>query len=395
MDTSAIASQYKYPLDIVEYFVTAYGEQRTLQLLNSLKRPGKYYTVRANTLRADLTIIIERLEKRGIKVFQHREVEEALLIPVEGPFEVPREGKRVIADKYAAESVMMGSHLYAPGVLKAEGVKRGDQVYITDVFGQVVGFGVAEIDGSEMGSGKRGLAVRVEVTAYKVPSLRELPEYTEGLIYEQSLPSMVVSRVLDPQPSDYILDMCAAPGGKATHIAQLTRNQATVVALDHSKTRIAKLRENVVRLGAYSVRPIRSDSRYVHEDFPFFVKPNKILIDPPCSALGVRPKLYETSTLKDVEACSEYQKQFFRAAVKVLRAGGIIVYSTCTLTRQENEQLIEQIMEELNLELVDQDFVLGSVGEHKDPALSTLVQRFYPDIHDVTGYFIAKLKKKA
>lgn len=394
MDTPAIASQYKYPLDIVEYFVATYGEQRTLRLLSSLKSPGKHYTIRANTLRADLATIIERLESRGIKVLQHREVEEALLIPVEGPFDVPREGKRVIADKYAAESVMIGSHLYAPGVLKAEEVKKGDQVYITDVFDQVVGFGVAEMDGSEMGAGRKGLAVRVEVTAYKVPSLRELPEHAEGLIYEQSLPSMVVSRVLDPQPGDYILDMCAAPGGKATHIAQLTRNQATVVALDHSKARITKLRENVVRLGAYSIRPIRSDSRYVYEDFPFFVKPNKILIDPPCSALGVRPKLYETSTLKDVEACAEYQKQFFRAAVKVLRSRGIIVYSTCTFTRHENEQLIEQVVEELGLELVEQGFVLGSSGEYEDPVLSAKVQRFYPDVHDVTGYFIAKLKKK-
>jgi len=389
---ATLAHLYKYPKDLVEVLVSRYGVERTFSLLQSLKTPGSHYAIRVNTLKVSREELVKRLKNRGIEVKEHPHIDEALLIPVRGPYEVPKTDKVVVAEKYAAESVMVGSHLYSPGVLYAGNVRRGDEVCVSDIHGQVVGYGVARLDSSEMGRGKKGLAVEISISRFKMPSLRNLPEYEDGFLYDQSIPAMLASIVLEPKPGDVIVDMCAAPGGKATHIAQLIENKGKVYAFDSSKTRLNKLIENVKRLAAKCVEPILADSRYVSMDYPS-LKADKVLVDPPCSALGVRPKLYENNDLKSILNSSNYQKQFLKEAAKIVKSGGIIVYSTCTFMREENEDIASYAESELKLRLEEQNLVLGDKGEFSSSDKAKLVQRFYPDKHDTPGYFIAKFVK--
>ncbi|RLF22486.1 MAG: RsmB/NOP family class I SAM-dependent RNA methyltransferase [Thermoprotei archaeon] len=380
-----------FPSELLAYFNKVFGEEAHL-MIDSLKRPAQRYFIRVNTLKIRKEILLSRLRARGIEAYDYPLLDDAIYLAVKGPFEIPEKGKVVIADKFASESVYVGANLYAPGVLKADPtIRKGDLVIIKSPSGGVIAQGIAMMSGALMKKASQGLAVKVRLSRYYVPSLRELKEYRLGLIYEQSLPAMLVSHVLRPCPDEVVVDMCAAPGGKTTHMAQLMKNQGIIYAFDRSPAKVRKLLENVRRLGVKNVEAFVHDSRYLHVDFPD-LKADKVLLDPPCSALGVRPKLYESKGIKDIISCMDYQKQFLRAAFKILKSGGLLAYSTCTLSVEENELVIKYAINNFGMRLVEQSIILGSEGleivEHHDR-----LQRFYPHRHDTPGYFIALLEK--
>lgn len=380
-----------YPKDLTDYWIRLFGEREAKRLIEALREPGSRYYLRVNTLKISVEKLLQIFRSKGFKVYQDDNISEAIYIKIEGPFEVPLESKHVIADKFASESVYVGANLYAPGILKADAdIRPGDKVTILSPLKEPIAWGVACMSGYEMRHRKRGLSVKVLRSRYRVPSLRNLEEYARGYFYEQSLPAMIASVVLDPKPDDVIVDMCAAPGGKTTHIAQLMRNEGIIYAFEKSKRKAQQLRENLRRLGITNVEVIVHDSRYIHIDFPE-IKPDKIMLDPPCSALGVRPKLYENKTLRDVIAAMEYQRQFLKAAAKKIRPGGTILYSTCTMTLEENELNVKYAVERLGLKLVEQPLFIGSPGIMFNKLNG--IQRFYPHIHDTPGYFIALLIK--
>lgn len=359
--------------------------------IGALSVPGKRYYVRVNLLRISPGVLYDRLRERGFRVFFDEVLNEALWFPVEGPFKVRDVGRYVVVDKRTAESVFVGADVYVPGVINASDVKQGDVVTIVGPRGIVVGEGIAVLDGEEMKKRQHGVAVRVYRSCYRLPKLRELEEHVYGYFYEQSLPAMITVHVLDPRPGDIVVDMCAAPGGKTGHIVEYTGGRARVLAFDHSKSKIRRLKENLRRLGYEGLVDVyRADSRYLDIDFPW-IKADKVLLDPPCTSLGVRPKLYDKKRYINVVNSARYQRQFLKIAYKILKPGGILVYSTCTITVEENEENIE-FAERQGFHVVETTKLYGSrgVGNYW---FSDMVLRFYPHIHDVTGYFIAKLVK--
>ena len=357
-------------------------------LLSSICRPPPRLYIRVNTLRIEPGGLLDRLRSRGLRVYRDEHLEEALWFPVEGPFRVPMAEKRVVVDKRTAESVLLGAHVYIPGVVSAEGVRRGDEVNVVTEQGVVVAYGVALLDWEEAREKRKGMFVRVEVSRYRAPSTRELPEWKEGLFYEQSLPAMWASRLLDPQPGEAIVDMCAAPGGKTGHIVELTRGRAKVLAFDHSRSKVERLRSELRRLGHLGfVEVRREDSRYLDLRHPG-LRADRVLLDPPCTALGVVPKVYDRKGWRDVVNAARYQWQFAKVAAKILKPGGRLVYSTCTMTIEENEALVER-MERLGLRLVEERAAGSSLGYRGLP-----VSRFYPDVQETPGYFIAVFEKR-
>jgi predicted RNA-binding protein (TIGR00451 family) len=363
--------------------------------LRSLISPGSRYYLRVNTMKVSPDVVIDRFRSRGIQVFRDEELEEAIYIPVKGPNKVCLRDKVVVVDKYTAESVYMGSHLYAPGVIKcSEDIRRGDEVTVIAENGVAVGEGIAAMDCLEMVRKRRGLAVEITLSIYSVPPIRSTPEYLEGLIYPQSLPAMYVARVLDPKPGELVIDMCAAPGGKTGHIVELTKGRAQVIAFDHSVKRLRSMAEELERLGHTAfVEMWRADSRYLHIDFSW-IRADRVVVDPPCTALGVRPKLFDRKTYSDVLNASAYQIQFLRSVARILKKGGVVVYSTCTVTVEENEGVVEKFLEEEKcFEPEPVDISRSSRGVPIS-RYSYAYARFHPHIHDTPGYFIAKLVKK-
>ena len=221
--------------------------------------------------------------------------------------------------------------------------------------------------------------------------IQELEMYKNGKIYLQSLSSMLPPIVLNPMPKNDILDMAAAPGGKTTQIAALSNNEANITACEINKIRAERLRYNLDKQGASSVFVMLEDARNIDNFFSF----DQILLDSPCSGSGTininENNLNEYFTTELVERSKKLQIALIKKAIKILKSGKEMVYSTCSILKEENEDIIRKVLNE-GIEIVPIEFD----GKETLPQLSTTIKgtlcicptKYYE------GFFIAKLRKK-
>jgi 16S rRNA (cytosine967-C5)-methyltransferase len=335
--------------------------------------------------------LLNRLIGKGLDVTQHPAVPEALGIRVQGPFEVEPSERRIVVDKLTSESVLQGANVYAPGIIDCGSLSLGDRVTVVSEMNDILGTGVATMKSNDILTFRKGLAVKLQERRYKSPQVRDLQEFTEGLLYPQSLAAMITSRVLDPKNGELIVDLNCSPGGKLSHLCQLTNDGGRVVGIDRNSEKVERARGTITRLGCTNVTVAVHDSRYVPEDMPE-LKANRVLVDPPCSALGLRPKIFDRKTRAKILALADYQKQFLKAAAKIVRPGGVVVYSVCTFTLQECEEVVDFAESECGLHTVEQTPFVGSKDFRKKPTSTSSCQRFDP-ISDEIGYFIAKFER--
>jgi len=380
----------RFSADVVKLTEEVYGSE-TPAVLEALMKPVGTYYVRCNTSKLSVKELLGRLQQRGFKVFQHPLVPEALGIQVEGPFEIPPADRRVVVDKHTAESVLQGANVYAPGVLNSEGLRVGEDVAVVSELGDELATGRARMSANDILTFRKGLAVRVEHRRFTAPQIRDLPEFSEGLLYPQSLAAMVTAHALDPQEGEAVVDMNCSPGGKLSHISQLMHGTGKVLGFDRNAEKVEQARQTISRLGCTNVTLSIRDTRYVNLDLAD-LQSDRTLIDPPCSALGLRPKIYDFSTQDRVINLANYQRQFIKAASKTTTRGGTIVYSVCTYTKQECEQVVEFAEHECGLNVVQQTLVIGSKGLAGLTPSSSRCQRFHPHLDEI-GYFIAKFQR--
>jgi len=234
-----------------------------------------------------------------------------------------------------------------------------------------------------------GLALDVESPGKLLANL-------QGYMHIQEEVSMVPPLILDPQPGEQILDLCASPGSKTTQIAQMMENRGLVVANEPSLSRVAPLRSNCERLGVLNVAITRYDGRL----FPRGAF-HRILVDAPCSSEG-RARRGQSVLLRcslkrslDLQAL---QIGLLKNAVRLVEPGGVVVYSTCTYAPEENELVVAEVLPEAHLESASIPGLQGCPGItqwqgrelNEDLALCT---RYYPHINDTGGFFVAKLIK--
>jgi 16S rRNA (cytosine967-C5)-methyltransferase len=211
-----------------------------------------------------------------------------------------------------------------------------------------------------------------------------------GEVLAQSRAAMLVSHALDPQPGERVLDLCAAPGGKSTHIAALMGDEGEVLAVERNAARAAELRETARRLHATSVRVEVSDAALPRPEGDAF---DRVLVDPPCSGLGMlqaRADLRWRITPEQVTQMAETQAAILDAGAHALRPGGVLVYSTCTISPSENEQQIEQFLAR------NSDFALEDLTNeqqiHTHPHASKLLLTM-PHRDHTAGFFIARMRR--
>lgn len=359
-------------------------------IVRRLESPPERLYVRVNTSRVSVEEYQRIARESGVELLRDEEVPCALWARVEGPFEPRRYPGRVVADKRASESVLMGSDLYAPGVIMAGGFQRGDMVSIYSPNGVHVGSGVAAMGPHEMVRSRRGLAVRVTEPVYRSVRVTELPGYREGLIYGQSLPSMYVGLLYEPGPGDLIVDLTAAPGGKVSHIAQRARElgvEARIIAVDRP-SKVPRLRETLERLGLLdSVEVVGADARRITRIMPGLEgRASLVLVDPPCSNLGVRPKVWERRSSRDIVNYARYQRGFLGEAARLLRPGGTLVYSTCTLVADENQGNRAWAIAELGLEP-------AGAPRFARPLRGGTGELLFSPLQGTPGFYIAVLRR--
>ena len=173
-------------------------------------------------------------------------------------------------------------------------------------------------------------------------TLTDLPGFKEGMFTIKYESTALAPLLLAPEPVDVILDMCAAPGGKACYLAELLEDNGKIIAVDQNYQRISLLKMNMNRLNIITILPIIGDSTKIS------IKPvNKILVDAPCSGLGVlskRSDLRWKRKFADIRNIKQLQRMLLENANRLLKAGGILVYSTCTLEPEENEEVISEFL---------------------------------------------------
>lgn len=213
------------------------------------------------------------------------------------------------------------------------------------------------------------------------------PEWEDGLLMPQSRAAMAVGRILDPQPGERVLDLCAAPGGKTTHLAALMRNEGQVVAVEKHTGRAGALARTAARMGASIVEVQNRDATE-----PARGTFDRVLVDPPCSDLGTLASRPDARWRKAgrPEALAEIQQRILRAGAAAVRPGGTVVYSTCTISPGENEQVVNAFLADHPGFTVDD---LGS--EHplwKHPTMPQHLQTL-PHRDRTDGFFIARLRR--
>ncbi|XP_042713446.2 tRNA (cytosine(72)-C(5))-methyltransferase NSUN6 isoform X1 [Chrysemys picta bellii] len=384
--------------------------------------------------------------------------------------DLQKQSSEVIVGAQCGNSVLRGAHVFVPGIISASKfMKAGDVVSVySDIEGKCkrgakeflgtkvfIGNGISELSRSEIFSSngslnyisitlmskeecaplslisillknkkqtitsqssincvtqkfseclvKRGIGVRMTDPVYLSPSLDNV---LSSYLFLQNLPSAVVSHVLNPQPGERILDMCAAPGGKTTHLATLMHDQGEVIAMDKIANKVKKIKQNAALLQLNCIKAFCCDGTKAlaigkkedgQEGPPFSAESfDRILLDVPCSGMGQRPNMAYFWTLKEVMSYQPLQRKLFSMAVKLLKPGGTLVYSTCTITLSENEEQVAWALENFPcLQLQSQEPRIGGEGM-MGAGLSLdqlkLLQRFDPSSVTSRGMDINSLQ---
>ena len=218
--------------------------------------------------------------------------------------------------------------------------------------------------------------------------------FGQGLITIQDESSMLPATVMNPQPDWRVLDMCAAPGGKTTHLAEKMNDEGSILALDLHPHKLELIDENTARLGLESIDTAPLDGRKAPE-YLAVESFDAVLVDAPCSGLGVmrrKPDIKYTKREEDLESLQAIQLSLLKAATRLLKPGGLLIYSTCTVDKTENEGTVAQFLQDVKkMELTPlQNLPAALDAKQKDGMLQVFPQDFGSD-----GFFVAAFRKQA
>mgnify|MGYP001188887312 FL=1 len=222
----------------------------------------------------------------------------------------------------------------------------------------------------------------------KNPGIRTLTEIAGGLGMIQDEPSQLVAHVVAPQAGEVIFDVCAAPGGKTTHLAALGGSGCLVYGFDIYEHKLKLIKENARMLGLENIRTVLQDAVLLGHRYA--AKADRVLVDAPCSGLGIlrrKPDLRWRKRPEDLKALPPFQRQLLESAAKCVKPGGILVYSTCTINKEENGAVVDSFLAaHAEFKAVP---IGNSLGFRQDtPYLCILPQR-----DGLDGFFIAKMQK--
>lgn len=215
--------------------------------------------------------------------------------------------------------------------------------------------------------------------------IRKMQMYQNGEIYLQSLSSMLPPIVLEPKSGENILDMAAAPGGKTTQIATMTENKAFITACEKNKIRAERLKYNLQKQGATCVNIMTEDARQLSDYFSF----DKILLDAPCSGSGTENVFDDRFSKELIQRSCKTQETLLKKAINILKPGGEMIYSTCSILKQENEEILNKVLRKGKIEIVPikLDREIPTLPAKVEGTICVLPTELYE------GFFVAKIKK--
>lgn len=227
-----------------------------------------------------------------------------------------------------------------------------------------------------------------------VSDISQTPAFLEGRITVQDESSMLAARILDPQPGERVLDVCAAPGGKTTHLAELMQDKGYILAWDIHEHKTGLIRENAQRLGIHIIDVQKRDALESTDDQK--ERYHRVLVDAPCSGTGIirrKPDIKWQRKQEDFSSLVEIQKKILYNAGRAVAPGGVLVYSTCSVDMRENEQIIRRFLSDgMGFEPADLSKLLPASLAGKQEIKDGML-KLYPHTDGTDGFFIARLKK--
>jgi NOL1/NOP2/sun family putative RNA methylase len=237
-------------------------------------------------------------------------------------------------------------------------------------------------------------------------NLGSLHEFLQGYYYLQNIASMLSAIILDPKPNEIVIDMCAAPGSKSTHLAQLMENKGTLILIEKNLNRIPALEVNLRRMGIINSIVFNMDAINLSN---MNVKGDKILLDAPCTGEGLirqdpsrkkNPSRKKSKRMKDIEKMASIQKRLLTTGLKALNSGGKLLYCTCSVAPEENELVVDEVLKKSDnyriIEISKNYGVKGLTNVFGVNLLEDLMfsQRLYPHLHNTIGFYFCLIKKE-
>lgn len=232
-------------------------------------------------------------------------------------------------------------------------------------------------------------------------AINQLSAYKQGWFQVQDESSMLASYILDPQPGETVIDICAAPGGKSTHIAELMQNKGRVLAFDVDSRRIPLVLESARRLGITIVEAVEADARELGEHL-MGEKADRVLVDAPCTGLGVLRRRVEARWRRTPDELKTFplaQYEILASAARHVKSGGVLVYCTCTFEPEEDQQVVEKFLHD-NTEFQVENILPFLPAEFQEQQSECLVSaegymQTYPHLHDMDGFFAARMRRRS
>ena len=217
--------------------------------------------------------------------------------------------------------------------------------------------------------------------------IRKLGIYENGEIYLQSLSSMIPAVVLEPKEKENILDMTAAPGGKTTQISAIAENKVFITACEKNKIRYDRLKYNVEKQGVKNINIMQEDSRKLSDYFSF----DKILLDAPCSGSGTENVFTPNFSEYLIQKSSKVQEELLTKALTILKPAGEMVYSTCSILKEENEEIVKKVLKKFKAQIIPINVPqnIPVLPTTIDGALCVCPTKYYE------GFFVVKILKKS
>jgi len=231
-------------------------------------------------------------------------------------------------------------------------------------------------------------------------NLGSLHEYLQGYYYLQNVASMIPSVILNPSHKDIVVDMCAAPGSKSTHLAQIMKNEGKLLLIEKNIKRIPALEINLRRMGVTNSIILNEDAIELPR---LKIYADKILLDAPCTGEGLiieDPSRKKSKSMKDMNKLASIQRKLLKAGLDALNPRGQLLYSTCSIAPEENELVVNQVLQDTsNCSIIKIPFQYGVNGltrVYGEELMRDLKhsQRIYPHLHETIGFFLCLIKKQ-